>query len=109
MKWEFIYYSKRVMRDIFALPTELLAEFYAMKKIMETSGPSLGMPYTRAMSDGLFEMRLRDKDGIARVFYCTVEKNEIMVLHSFIKKTQATPTKELQLARKRLKEVKQHG
>lgn len=60
------------------------------------------------MGDGLFEMRLSDKDGIARVFYCMVKKYEIFVIHSFIKKTRTTPDYELKLARKRLKEVKQH-
>jgi phage-related protein len=109
MKWEFVYYSSRVKRDILSLPKELLAEFYAMQQIMEEKGPSLGMPYTRAMGDSLFEMRLSGKDGIARVFYCTIEKYEIFVLHSFVKKTRTTPDHELQLARKRLKEVKQHG
>jgi phage-related protein len=108
MKWEFVYYSSRVKREILSLPKELLAEFYAMQQIMREKGPTLGMPYTRAMRDGLFEMRLSDKDGIARVFYCAIEKYEIFVLHSFIKKTRTTPGRELQLARKRLKEVKQH-
>ena len=65
MKWEFVYYSSRVKRDILSLPEELLAEFYAMRKAMEEKGPNLGMPYTRAMGEGLFEMRLTDKDGIA--------------------------------------------
>ena len=106
MKWEFVYYSSRVKRDILSFPKELLAEFYAMQKIMEEKGSNLGMPYTRPMGDGLFEMRLSDKDGIARVFYCTMQKYEIFVLHSFVKKTKATPDRELQLARKRLKEVK---
>jgi len=106
MKWEFIYYSKRVERDVLSLPKELLAEYHAMQKMMGEKGPNLGMPYTRAMGEGLFEMRLSDKDGIARVFYCTIEKHEIVVLHSFIKKTRATPDRELQLARKRLREVK---
>lgn len=109
MKWEFIFYSNRVKRDVLSLPKELLAEFYAMQKTMEVKGPNLGMPYTKAMGEGLFEMRLSDKDGIARVFYCTLEKHEIFLLHSFIKKTRATPDRELQLARKRMKEVKQHG
>jgi len=108
MTWEFIYYSTRVQQDVLALPKALLAEFFALKKIMCEKGPNLGMPYTRPMGDGLFEMRLSDKDGIARVFYCTVEKREILVLHSFIKKTQKTPDKELKLGRKRLKEVKQN-
>jgi phage-related protein len=83
-----------------------LGQFYAVQKKMMDDGPNLGMPYTRAMGEGLFEIRLADKDGIARVFYCTVEKNEIWILHSFIKKTRKTPDKELQLARKRLREVK---
>jgi phage-related protein len=91
------------------LSKEFLAEFFAMQKIMEEKGPNLGMPYTRAMSEGLFETRLTAKDGIARVFYCSIEKHEIFVLHSFVKKTKKTPDRELQLARKRLKEVKQYG
>jgi len=61
------------------------------------------------MGDGLFEIRLASKDGIARVFYCTIEKFEIFVLHSIVKKTEKTPDAALKLARKRLKEVKQHG
>ncbi len=108
-EWKFIYYSNRVMQVILSLPKELLAEFYAMKKIMQQKGPALGMPFTRAMGDGLFEMRLRDKNGIARVFYCTVERNDIVILHSFVKKTQKTSDRELQLARKRLQEVKNHA
>ena len=109
MKWDFIYYSSRVKKAISDLPKELFVEFLAMRDIMMEKGPHIGMPYTRAMGDGLFEIRLSGKDGIARVFYCTIEKYEIMVLHSFVKKSQATPHKELQLARKRMKEVKQYG
>jgi phage-related protein len=109
MRYYFIYYSERVKKGIFELPSELLAEFFAMKELMEIQGPSLGMPYTKPMGEGLFEMRLSEKVGIARIFYCTVQKNEICLLHSFVKKTKTTPDKELKLARKRLKEVKNHG
>lgn len=108
MKWEFIYYSNRVERDIFDLPAELLAEFAAMRNVMMEKGPNLGLPYTKAMGEGLFEMRLSSKDNIARVFYCTVIKHEIVILSSFIKKTRTTPDRELKLAKKRLKEVKQN-
>lgn len=109
MKWTFIYYSTRIEKEIFSLPKGLLYEFFSMKKIMEQRGPSLGMPYTKAMGEGLFEMRLRDPQGIARIFYCTVVRNEIMVLHSFVKKTQKTPLHDLQIAKKRMKEIKNHG
>ena len=44
-------------------------------------------------------------EGIARVIYCTIRNNKIMMLHNFIKKTQETPKKELNIARKRLAEV----
>ena len=108
MKWEFVYYSGRVERDILSLSKELLTEFFTVQKMMMENGPNLGLPYTRAMGNGLFEIRVEAKDNIARVFYCTIEKHEILILHSFVKKTRTTPDRELQLARKRLKEVKQH-
>ena len=46
------------------------------------------------------------QEGIARAFYCTMVGREIVILHSFIKKNQETPARELSKARKRLKEVK---
>ena len=73
---------------------------------MEVYGPNLGMPHTRAMGNGLFEIRAKGKEGIGRVFYCTIVGNRIMMLHCFVKKTDKTPPRELDTARKRLKEVK---
>jgi phage-related protein len=64
------------------------------------------MPHSRSLGQGLFELRCKGKEGIGRAFYCTMVGREIVVLHSFIKKTQDTPDKELALARKRLKEVR---
>ena len=73
---------------------------------MEVFGPDLGMPHTRAMGGGLFELRLKTAEGIARVFYCTVVNRRIVMLHQFIKKSDKTPLKELEIARNRMKEVK---
>ena len=73
---------------------------------MELYGPDLGMPHTRAMGDGLFELRLKAAEGIARVFYCTVVDRRIVVLHQFVKKTNKTPKKELATAHARLKEIR---
>ena len=58
------------------------------------------------MSDGLFELRVKGQEGIARVFYCTLVGQRIIMLHGFIKKSQKTPPKELKLARERLAEVR---
>jgi len=71
-------------------------------------GPNLGMPHTRAMGEGLFEVRVKGPEGIARVFYCTVVQRRIVMLHAFIKKSQKTPKRELDIAKRRLQEVLRH-
>lgn len=73
---------------------------------MEMYGPNLGMPHTRAMGDGLFELRLKAAEGIARVFFCTLIGRRIVMLHQFIKKSEKTPRNELEIARRRMKETK---
>jgi phage-related protein len=73
---------------------------------MTTSGANLGEPHIKAMGDGLFELRLKGAEGIARVFYCTLIGKRIVMLHSFVKKTNKTPAKELTMAHKRMKECK---
>lgn len=83
-----------------------LARYLRYTDRMEVFGPDLGMPHTRAMGDGLFELRLKAAEGIARVFYCTIVGKKIMVLHQFTKKTDKTPPRELEKARRRMKEVK---
>ncbi|NIA11750.1 MAG: hypothetical protein GWP10_19010 [Nitrospiraceae bacterium] len=66
---------------------------------------NLGLPHTKSLKSGLFELRIKSKEGIARVFFCTKSDRRIVMLHKFIKKSQSIPKKELQIARKRLKEV----
>lgn len=73
---------------------------------MEVFGPNLGMPFTRSMGKGLFEIRARGKEGIGRIFFCTVVDQRIIILHAFIKKSQKTPKKELEIARRRMNDVK---
>lgn len=105
-KWQITYYSKVVLDEIQRLPKLLSARYLALANRMSERGPDLGMPHTKALGDGLFELRVKAVEGIARVFYCTLINHEIVMLHSFIKKTTAIPKRELVIARKRLKEVK---
>ena len=106
MNWTITYYSESVQDEILDLPAGILARFLRYADRMELYGPDLGMPHTRAMGEGLFELRLKAAEGIARVFYCTMIGKRIVMLHQFIKKTDKTPPKELVIARRRLKEVK---
>lgn len=73
---------------------------------MMVTGTNLGEPHTKAMGSGLFELRLKGAEGIARVFYGTKVGQQIVMLHVFVKKTQKTPLAELRLAQARLNEVK---
>ena len=82
------------------------ASFLRIVQTMAVHGPDLGMPHTRAMGGGLFEVRAKGREGIGRAFYCTVIGQRIVILHAFIKKTEQTPARELETARARLKEVK---
>jgi phage-related protein len=68
-------------------------------------GWPVGLPSCRPLSGGLFEVRGHISDGrIARVLF-GIGEGQMILLHGFIKKTQKTPHEDLELARKRLKEV----
>ena len=68
-------------------------------------GWPLGMPYCRSLGNGLWEVRSDLTGGkIARVIFAVVGERMVL-LHGFLKKTQKTPTQDLQLALKRMKEV----
>ncbi len=66
----------------------------------------LGKPLVDHLGDGLWELRSRLPNRIARTFF-TITRSEIVVLHGFIKKTQKTPAQELELARRRQRTYEQ--
>ena len=106
MTWKVRFFRRRLEAEILALPAGFVARFLKYAERMEIYGPDLGMPHTRAMGQGLFELRLKAAEGIVRVFYCTIIDRQIVMLHQFVKKTENTPARELELARRRMKELK---
>jgi phage-related protein len=106
MQWIVAYHTKDVERFVLSLPEGLLARYLRLTDMILEFGPNLGMPHTRAMGEGLFELRVKNKEGIARVFFCAVVGRRVVMLHGFIKKSEKTPLKELKIARLRLSEVK---
>ena len=105
MKWSIRYYSSSVADEILKFPDGLLAKYLRLIDLMEVYGANLGLPHTKVVEAGLLELRVKGKEGIARAFFCTRTGREIIILHSFIKKTQRIPARELKIARKRLREV----
>ena len=70
-------------------------------------GWPIGMPLCRSSTKGLWEVRSALSHGrIARVLFC-IHDQHLVALHGFIKKTQKTPQRDLDLALKRKKEVEQ--
>jgi phage-related protein len=72
-------------------------------KTVQFSYP-IGMPLVRKMSPDLWEVRINLSDKIARVLF-TIKNQKMILLHGFIKKSQKTPNKELEIAEIRLKNL----
>ena len=104
--WAIEYYNRRVQAWADDLPPGIQADLLHLFRRMRQHGPALGMPYVRMMGGGLCEVRAKGAEGIARAFFCAVVGRRIVILHGFIKKTEQTPHHEIELARKRLKDVK---
>ena len=105
MSWIIDYYSEEVRLEIEALPVGIRASYARLTNLLEEFGLDLRIPHSRAMGGGLFELRPKGREGIARVFYCMKVGRKIIILHSFIKKTNETPKRELDLAHRRQKEI----
>ena len=106
MSYELEYFHPRIKEEINCWPKSILADYKRLVGLLMEFGPNLRMPHSKAMGHGLFELRARGKEGIGRAFYCYVKDKQIVILHAFIKKTQATPNRELVVAKKRMNEIK---
>lgn len=104
--WQITYFNDRIRRIVWQLPAGILADYLRLTDAMALYGADLRMPHSKSMGSGLFELRPKGPEGIARVFYCLQMGKTIVVLHTFVKKTQETPPKEIRLARERAKEVR---
>ena len=93
--------------ELKALPADMRARFLRIAELLETFGPQkVGMPHVRPLERKLWEMRMHGKDGIARAVYAAVQGRSLLVLHVFVKKTQATPRSAIETALKRLESAK---
>ena len=89
-----------------ALPSDMRARLARMTDTIRQHG-ILNLPrdWAKPLGDKLWELRIMGKDGIARAVYVTASGQRVVIVRVFIKKTQKTPQRELELARQRAKEV----
>ncbi len=62
-------------------------------------------PYVKHLQGPVWEMRMRGRDGISRALYVAASGRRVVIVRVFVKKTQKTPHRELELALRRAKEV----
>ncbi len=105
MKWAIEFFNDTVEADTLSLPAKILAKMLHIFEMIEEHGPNLGKPYTDAFGNGLFEVRAKGAEGIGRSFFCYASGKKIIILHSFVKKTQKTSKKEIEIALMRKKEI----
>jgi phage-related protein len=91
MNYKILYFAPSVRALIEKWPVGIYASFVRLVEQMEMSGPNLGMPYTKAMGEGLFEIRARGTEGIGRAFFCCIKGKRIVILHGFVKKKHKRP------------------
>ncbi|HEX9811658.1 MAG TPA: type II toxin-antitoxin system RelE/ParE family toxin [Burkholderiales bacterium] len=106
MGYSIEYYHARVLAEIESWPVDVVADYARIVELVIEHGPNLRLPYSRAFGSGLFELRPRGKSGIGRAFYCFLAGQRVVVLHAFIKKSQQTPEREIEIARRRMKEIR---
>jgi phage-related protein len=80
------------------LPLKLRAKISRDLMILQDRGNTLREPYSKHISDGLFELRTKFGSDITRVFYFFIVDNKIILTNGFVKKTQKTPQKEIKKA-----------
>lgn len=90
--------------ELLNLSDELKGKMANLIDKLENYG-QLRMPDSRPLGNGLFELRCIERTNIARTIYAYQKGNLIFLLHSFVKKTQQTPSAAFKAAHKRLKEM----
>lgn len=106
MPWTVEPLNATVEKELLALPTDMQARFLHIAELLQTFGPhQVGMPHVRPLGNKLWEMRMRGRTGVGRAIYVAASGRRLIVLHAFVKKTQKTPRRALDLASARLKEM----
>ena len=106
MRWSILTLNAAVEAEVKALPADMQARFLRFGDIVEQAGlDALPRDAVRHLEGKLWELRMTGRDGISRAIYVTAAGRRVVVVRVFIKKTQKTPARELEIARQRAKEI----
>lgn len=104
-KFDIIFYEKengeQPARDfILSLDAKMKAKILRILDLLARNGPLIRLPYSEHLEEGIFEIRAKQGSNITRVLYFFSFGKKIVLTNGFIKKTQKTPEREIELAKK---------
>ena len=98
--------SETVDEQLRARPAEMRARFVRICGLIACVGlERMGAPHVKHLTGPLWEMRMTGRDGISRALYVTAPGRRVVVVRLFVKKTQRTPKREIELALRRAGEI----
>jgi len=106
VSWTVVFVNALARSELDALPSDMRMRFGHITRLIRDFGlPKVHEPYVKHLAGKLWEMRLTGRDGIARSIYVTASGRRVVVLRTFIKKTEKTPPRELEIAMARAREI----
>jgi phage-related protein len=106
MAWVVEILDDRVRDELQELPADMLARFRRIVELIQGYGiDQVREPHIKHLEGPLWEMRMKGKDGISRAIYVTAQGRRVVVVRAFVKKTQKTPRREIEIAWERAKKV----
>ncbi len=110
MTWVVELLDSRVRDELEALPADMKARFRRIVELIQNYGlEQMREPHVRHLDGAVWEMRMKGRDGISRAIYVTARSRRVVVVRVFVKKTQQTPRREINIAMQRAREVDENG
>lgn len=108
MQWTVSFVNAAAQAELTDLPLDMQAHFARLTDLFRDHGlAAMRKPYAKHLLGKLWELRLKGRDSIARSIYVTASGRRVVVLRTFVKKTEKTPTREIGIAQERMKEIPQ--
>src|SRR5690242_18390462 len=106
MSWTVSFVNAAPEAELNNLPLDMRTPFTRFTDLFRARGiAAMREPWAKHLTGKLWELRLTGRDGIARSIYVTASRQRVVVLRTFVKKTQKTPSREIEIALARMKEI----
>lgn len=106
VQWTVTILNPVVAAELEALPADMRARFGRVVRLIESHGlERVREPHVKHLRGRIWEMRMSGRDGIARALYVTASARRVVVVHVFEKKSQKTPSRAIEIAEERSKDV----